>query len=121
MTQMLLSLQNAEMWNKRKEEGKQVYFKEMTSLLKKRKMKEKREPESRIDLFKKMVFKIKDDAKNRSLLDLEGLNIWDTILKCSPNGLNRVYDVLYAAYLDNSISPDIWTAFENLITEKYYL
>jgi hypothetical protein len=111
MTQYLLRQQNDEMWQQKMKEGRDAYWKETTSLLKKQKMKRKKIPETAFDKFKKTRFLESDDVDT----NLEGCVIYDCIERCDQRDLDRLYDHLYERYKDNRISKVTWNVFENLV------
>ena len=113
ITRYVLEQQQKDLW----EDKKREYLKtnSIGFLHKKKKKHEK----TAFDDFKKMNFSVKDGGEDVPD-DLDGLNIWETIQKCTLRGLNHLYDVIYPLYLSGSISPEQWHAFENLAEHRNF-
>ena len=120
MTQYLLQIQNDEKWKQIKDQARLGHLTAGQGLLHKKPKRSKRcEPETRMEKFKKMNITIRQ-ANGDAYPNLEDVNIWDTVLKCSKNGLDRLYDCAYDNFLRGTISPEEWSAVENLCEFRDY-
>lgn len=115
MTGMLLQIQREEFRRvrevERREKGREDFATSVTGLLHRRR---KKEVKSRFDKFKEVKF----SGNHHALREFKDINIYSLIQECSRRGVNRVYDHLYSCYMDGSLPPDEWTAFENLIWNR---
>lgn len=125
---MLLQMQKDQMWEEKKaaSERKNALFEEERAKngrdymkktwvghLRHHKMREKHNNETRMDRFRKMKFTIKDE-NGTPYPGFEDVSILDTINRCSRRGLYRLYDRVYPCFLDGTITPEQFSAFENL-------